>query len=355
MDMGQQIADCVNQLTAAHGGICDARAFSGPQQNLSSPTGSDLVIGAAGKPVELMLGPVVLTTNQVIKVQRSSSILGMPSAVDTTTSVFGSMIMQAPGSNLGAVVELDGGTNVLQDLTINGNKANNPVSGSDIFVNRASHVQLFRVSALNSNHNGILVYSDRPGTDTNGNPTGNQSCCSKFLEISASGNAHAGLFLSNTADIYIATSSFENNSGNGIELSDSPTLRIENSDLGGNLADGIHMYGSADGISSNKQIIVGNQFGNNGQHDIEISGPYSAQNLISSNEFIGSKRRQSGYDGIHIENSGLNNIVGNTFFASSHPFAACIHISNSQQMDQLVGNLCAEKISRPYVIVRNGR
>ncbi len=343
MDMGQQIADCVSQLTAQNGGICDARAFSGPQQDTAGATGSALFIGSLGRPVQLMLGSVALFTNQVIKVQANSSIVGMPS-VPGTGNLFGSSIIAAAGSNLGAVVEMDGGWNTLQDLQIDGNKNNNPSGGAGVLVNKSNRVEMFRVTVQNAPTHGILIYSGPPATDANGRHTGNESCCGKLQQVMAVSSGRVGLYLSGTADIYVSLSNFDNNGTTGIELNDSPTIRLEHSEIGGNLGNGIRIYGSASGLSSSKEMIVGNQFGNNRLHDILISGPYAGSNLISSNEFIGSDRRLSGYHGIHIENNGMNTIMGNTFFTSSHPFAACVYISGDYVKDQLIGNLCAEHV-----------
>src|SRR5262249_62025034 len=139
-----------------------------------------------------------------------------------------------------------------------------------------------------------------------------ESCCAKLSKIMSIANGQAGLHLANTADIFISLSEFENNGTFGIELNNSPTARIEHSDLGGNAQDGIRIYGSASSpLQSNKEIIVGNQFGNNTRYDINIAGldakakkHASTGSLISSNEFIGSATRPAGYAAIHIVDSG---------------------------------------------------
>src|SRR5262249_49327233 len=114
--------------------------------------------------------------------------------------------------------------------------------------------------------------------------------------------------------------------------------------------DGIRIYGTGGSpLQSNRQIIVGNQFGNNGRHDIAIHGfdeatrkYVSTGNLISSNEFIGSPTRPAGYDAIHIVDSADNTIVANTFSAPrGHPFRSCISISGERAgKDQVSGNTC---------------
>jgi hypothetical protein len=349
-DMGAKIANCVSVLTAAsaNGGICDARNFSGAQHDTSSPSTSTLFIGAANKPVELLLGAVTLTANRITKVQGGSSIVGFPAALGA-----GSIIKAAVGFGAGAVVELDGGANLLQDLVVDGD--NQSTATSAIFVNLSGGVSMFRVVAQNATSHGILIFSHYSTSPTQPH---DESCCAKLVQIRSISNKGTGLYSTNTADVFISLSEFEDNGLSGIELNDSPTYRIEHSDIGGNGrlhdptngGDGISIFGDGTGYSANGQIILGNQFGNNYGHDIQISDS-SFNNLVSSNEFIGSSNppdgpgRMSGADSIHIlndeSNSGNNQIVGNTFYASSTPLHACINISGSSTArDQVVDNLC---------------
>jgi Right handed beta helix region len=201
-------------------------------------------------------------------------------------------------------------------------------------------VEMFRVTAQNAPGYGVELYSSPR----------NESCCAKLQKVMAIANGQAGLHLANTADVFISLSEFENNGTFGIELNNSPTARIEHSDLGGNALDGIRIYGTAGSpLQSHRQMIVGNQFGNNGRYDIAIAGfdeagrrQVSTGNLISSNEFIGSPTRPAGYEAIHIVDSGDNTIVGNTFSApQGHPYSSCIGISGTREgKDQVSGNTC---------------
>ena len=102
-------------------------------------------------------------------------------------------------------------------------------------------------------------------------------------------------------------------------------------------------------MPSDKDIIVGNQFGYNTKHDINIVGfDYKANkhssggHLISNNEFVGSARRPSGYDAIHIVDSGDNLIVSNSFFATRrNPYRFCISIEGGHELpDQINNNYC---------------
>jgi hypothetical protein len=333
-DAGVKIAKCIAALPA-QGGVCDARELSGQQ---SAAAGFN--VGAPNKPVELILGPVTLMTGGTIHVQAKSSIVGMPAAAGISSDQSATVVKAADNTSLGAVVQVDGSLAVLQDVTVDGNRKGAPKGGAAILVNAANRAEIFRVTAQNAAGYGIEIYSTER----------NESCCAKLSKVMAIANAQAGLHLAHTADVFISLSEFENNGTFGIELNNSPTTRIEHSDMGGNVLDGIRVYGTGSSrLQSSRQIITGNQFGNNGRYDISIAGfdpaggkHVSTGNLISSNEFIGSPTRPAGYDAIHIVDSGENTIVANTFSAPrGHPYSSCISISGTQEMpDNVTGNTC---------------
>jgi hypothetical protein len=334
VDAGEKIAKCIGALPP-QGGVCDARELSGKQM-----AGSSFTVGGPEKPVELMLGPVTLITKGTIHVQAKSSIVGMPAALGVGTDQSATVIQAADNTTLGAVVQVDGTFAVLQDLTVDGNKKAAPQGAVGILVNKAARIEMFRVTAQNAPSYGIEFYSSEH----------DESCCAKVSKVMAIANGQAGLHLANTADVMIGLSEFENNGTFGIELNNSPTARIEHCDLGGNALDGIRIYGTGSSpLQSNREMIVGNQFGNNRQYDINVAGFDDATkrhvsniNLISSNEFIGSSSRPAGYEAIHLVDSGENTIVGNTFSATSdHPYSACIAIYGDRELpDQVSGNTC---------------
>lgn len=333
-DAGEKITQCIAALPS-QGGVCDARELSGRQMAASGFT-----VGAPGKPVELMLGPITLAAGSTIHVQAKSSIVGMPAGAGISSDQSATVIKAADNTSLAAVVQVDGSLAVLQDLTVDGNKKGAPKGGAAILVNAANRVEMFRVTAQNAAGYGIELYSTER----------NESCCAKLSKIMAIGNGLAGLHLANTADVFISLSEFEENGTFGIELNNSPTARIQHSDVGGSALDGIRVYGTGSSrLQSNRQIILGNQFGNNGHYDISIAGYdtagkryVSTGHLISSNAFIGSPTRPAGYEAIHIVDSGENTIFGNTFSAPrDHPYSSCIGISGEREMpDNVSGNTC---------------
>ena len=282
----------------------------------------------------------MLMAGGTIVIQAKSSIVGMPASAGIGSDQSPSVIKAADRSRLDAVVQMSGPFAVLQDVTVDGNKKGAPNGNVGILVDKANRIEMFRVTAQNAPRHGIEIYS-----------RDNESCCAKLSKVMSVGNGGSGLHLANTADVFISLSEFEDNGANGVELENSPTTRLEHSDFGGNSVDGIRVYGSAASrLQSNRQVIVGNQFGNNAQNDIHILGfDYAGKkhvctgHLISSNEFIGSDKRPAGYDAIHISDSGENNIVNNIFSATpAHPYRYCIFIEGNYELpDQVNGNFCA--------------
>src|SRR5689334_16632943 len=67
-DAGEKITKCIAALPPT-GGVCDARNLAGEQASASGFT-----VGSPSKPVELMLGPVMLLTRGTIHVSAKSSI-----------------------------------------------------------------------------------------------------------------------------------------------------------------------------------------------------------------------------------------------------------------------------------------
>src|SRR5262249_46280847 len=176
------------------GGICDARELSG-QQTVSA----GFTVGRPGKPVELMLGPVILSTKGTIYVQAKSSIAGMPAAAGIGFEQSPSVIKAGDNTALAAVVQIDGFLAVLQDLTVDGNKKGAPQGGVGILVNKANRAEMFRVTAQNAPTYGIQFYSSDK----------DESCCAKLSKIMAIANAQAAMHLPNTAGVLPCPSASE--------------------------------------------------------------------------------------------------------------------------------------------------
>src|SRR6476646_1196165 len=147
-DAGEKIAQCLAALPET-GGVCDARNLSGGQQSASGFT-----VGSPSKPVELMLGPTTLIVGKPIILQARSSIVGLPSASGIGGYQGATLIKARDGANLPAVVQVEGPLAVLQDVTIDGNKAKNSGRGIGLLVNRQSRADLTRVTVQNAPGDG---------------------------------------------------------------------------------------------------------------------------------------------------------------------------------------------------------
>jgi parallel beta-helix repeat protein len=160
---------------------------------------------------------------------------------------------------------------------------------------------------------------------------------------------------------------YENNGANGLELSalnGCPGARIEASnDFGGNSASGLRIGSGLyrGGQSNSEMFIMGNQWGNNNNHDLYITGWDSTNSHIAAraitilgNQFIGlvNSAATNTYDAIHVEDSAANTIEGNTI-NSSQPSGATYRygireIQNSGHklgVDEIDGNYFHASVS----------
>ncbi|MCU1312131.1 MAG: hypothetical protein JWO20_3256 [Candidatus Angelobacter sp.] len=261
------------------------------------------------------------TQSATITLGANAGMVGAPSAMAIGLAVQTQvMLKQADGANLAAMINAAGGFNVIQDMTVDGNKAKNLSAGPNILINQANRVEIMRVTTQNSNSHGIQFTSST---------FGKESCCGKMTKLMSISNSGNGIYALNTSDLFVTMSEIENNSQNGIELMDSPAMRLENSDIGGNGLDGVFVHASGTGIQSVGQIIVGNQFGYGYRHDIHIVGNVgstttSLVNSIVANSFLASANRtpNNTYDDILLVDGGQNVITGNFFGSSASPHAA---------------------------------
>jgi hypothetical protein len=226
-------------------------------------------------------------------------------------SIPNTMIMMANGANLASIVTINGYFAGIQDINIDGNQANNS-AGSNIVVN--SGVNRFEISRVTSGHahtNG-LTYSS----------------AGKIFKLLAYENLNDGLSCNAAGDTFITDSEFENNGGNGIELSSCPSTRIIHSDFGMNSLNlpntcGLNIHGTST-LPSYGILVSTNQFGNNELNELCITGTSSGggssanANNIVGNSFVGSQFYQAAntYSELKLVDGGLNTIHGNEFFAS---------------------------------------
>lgn len=287
------------------------------------------------------------STSAIITLGRGAEILGT-SEGEGITSCGGAnslpavvTLQMANSANLAELIDITGGNAVIHGIALNGNASNNASAGPNIYVNGALRVTIEHVVTSNSVSHGISMYSSG---------TSNASGSGKLFRVMSCQNGGDGVFSQGTADWYVSNSEFESNTSNGIELSDSPTWRVEHNDLGYNGGQGIYVYGSGTGLGANGEIIVGNQFAS-AKNDIDISGwgqsssvQVSRMNVIVGNEFYGcSLRRDATYDGIYIQDSGDNVVGPNTFqIIASHRLNSLVHInqttSSREDGDSLIGN-----------------
>ena len=254
------------------------------------------------------------------------------------------MLKQANSTNLSAMIEVTGDRVTLADFVLDGNKANNSSGGVGIYVNAGNRPSLRYVTTQNHKTHGIHIAS----TSTN-----NEAGSGKMIGVMSINNGSDGVFSENTADWMATQSEFEDNGAYGLELSDSPTWRINQNDFGGNAEDGFYAYGSGSGLSSSGLIITANQFGNQTKRDIYIVGHNGAtatsqSNLITGNIFYGSSNRADNtYSQIVLTDGGQNTIGPNFHLSSASPHSSKypIEITETSSGRSVANNILMGKVN----------
>jgi hypothetical protein len=245
-----------------------------------------------------------------------------------------------------------GGSGASIDIAVGPNL--NASAGANIKV-LGVRSRLDHVNSIHAATHGIQI----------GDPTRNNvAAATKLDHVMSLFNSGDGIYGVNTTDAHLGgQSEVENNLGIGVNLFNCGAWRIVANDIGGNAAGGIKVEGTIDSVptthpNSFGQIILGNQFGNNGGHDIDIEGydhmgrgSVSLYNTISSNQFIGSWLRVEGsFDAIHIEDSGANSITANTVWQGPpSAYRNGIGIYESAQGRELTDTVASNTINGPKV------
>ncbi len=348
-DACAQIQNAINAAIAQGGGIVDARAFHGRQVCAAGITvGGSTSHGSQN--VLLEVGNATFFLPSIV-VNNNSSIVG-PYQARSATIYPPANFVESPGANSNpfirfATVQGSGEAEpLLENLVIDGNcrtwsprsfpgagTCKNPTEGPGMIAGLVilRHVQ-FRDFAAD----GIYVTS------------GNSDA---WIDVESYFNGGDGLHLVHASDLFITESQFEANHRYGIETTNSPTLRLTHSDVGGNTEGGWYDSETAAGPWSGRQIVIGNQFGNNNGNDISWVGydasarRYTSDGwVIVGNSFIGSDSRTNNtYSAINIQDSMGNVIVGNYFECGglhNYNYAVNIHESapGREGQDTVVGN-----------------
>ena len=410
-DCGAKI-NAADSAIGANGGIImvDARTCGTVWSTLVSISAGHTLrfISAPGA------APEVLTSAGISLDGTSAGLDGQSSSLNNV------LIAAANGSNLPYVVRMNGAFQSLTNIEIDGNLANNPTGGAAILVTNSAIRPFFhRVNAQNapsfgiyfnstgavfdghmdnsyilSNQGGGLMlrnttdlFIDNTALDVNGSigtvNTQNAATggCAANCVTWVSGpkwttdSSLVGTkiiigttfyFISSIQSATVLTISAAPGTQSGvnygiganIELSDSPGLRLEHSDIGGGGSCGLWIYGTAAGKQSTREIIgPGNQFGNTNNHDICIAGwdvagaNYAAGqfSIIQGNSFIGliTGATTNKWDHIYCIDCTNLQIVDNNMFSLNNPL-------QNKAAIEYVENLNAEGTkARPAIIEGN--
>lgn len=257
-----------------------------------------------------------------ITLNDGSVITGEPLAMATNTTPPNRLRM-ADGANLSAILTVKGSFATIKDIEIDGNRTKNPNAGPNILIKNGARLEVERVVSGNSNSHGMEL---------------DNTAAPKIFKLMTYQNKGDGLFcngsLAGGGDAFVLDSEFEANQANGIELSNCPAWRIQQSDISLNTqsvpgACGIKIYGTFRGGQVNVEQIVHNQFGDQFRDDICIEG-YNSGNTslgdnIVGNVFLGTSKwlAANTYNNIKLTDGGAYVITANTFRASYSPTTAC--------------------------------
>jgi hypothetical protein len=240
------------------------------------------------------------------------------------------ILKEADNANLPALIKMTGGANVIQGITVNANCPPSNIgagpchenAGYGIWIDACTRCGIESSQVQYAFSHGIQIESTTwPNNESGG---------AVVFKSQAVFNGGDGVRLQNTADVNILESQLDSNLGQGLNAINSPTFRITKSDVGGNGFNG-SISTNANGVTETCNIvtqvsgggmIVGNQIGNNSNHQIFINAwdsVHSAQcttaqtNVIVGNEIFNNLHNPpDSFDGILIENSANNTISGNT-------------------------------------------
>jgi hypothetical protein len=299
------------------GNDCGARVVAADQALGSSP-GIIQVSGECGSefgmPVTLTEGHSIefthggtYTVKAPIILGPSASLSGLPNASDDAPV----RLVEAPGANLPYIVRMSGHS-VLRDILLDGNGKQNPGGLDDILVQDANRVHILDVTARGAARDDLHVSST--GTS---NRSGDGYLGPNVLLQHAGRDA---MFIERSYDWIVGSQvEFESSGRDGLHGEDSAAFRCNGCDFGGN-----GRYGAASvtvnerGNTSCGWMIVGSQFGNNGQGDFYANGSASSIALnglhtLTGNGFIQSHTTPNTYNSITLLDAGGNTISGNTW------------------------------------------
>jgi hypothetical protein len=304
-DLGEKLRKAYDALTA-DGGIIDARDQGGDQV-VADPV---VLGGNWAKMVTLLLGRANIRVRGTITLGRGCAIVGQPTGawvwkpVAAARPPVGTHLIA--DAAIPAVIDLGDPTGkrgdgfgtvaTLRDLTLHAG------TGALFAVVRATNVGRADLTDL------TVVGSGAPG---HGIALEHCPTCrlTRVISIRHSAPNCAGLYLVQTNDTFVTTSEFMLNAL-GVVLVNSSAVRFVQNDVSGNAGDGIVASGRSSGL-----IAIGNQFVDNGGHDIGIDadpGSAWAAHVISANRFNGSDARPDNTRAaVRLANSTASTLTGN--------------------------------------------
>lgn len=268
-----------------------------------------------------------------ITIGATGGIVGEPAGSAPNNTSAPVILKQASGANLGVLVTM-GQQSFLRDVTIDGNNAGN------------TNTVCVQVTGIRTDFQGVNVANCPSHGIQLGTSGTNVAAAAKLHKVMVNFSGGSGLYILNSADHMINESEFENSGRYGIESSNSATVRMVNSDIGGNAMGGINATCSRKGpINAVGWMITNNQFGSNRGNDLSATGagpPYCLYGwTIVGNSFLGPPpaTQDDTIDAIHLDSGGRHTISGNFIYNQGQRYRYMVGIfsTNAAELADVIG------------------
>lgn len=305
-------ADCGAKINAAITALSSSPGEVWVDSRCGMTISTAVTIGAQ-QVLRFVQGGVWTISNTITS---SGSIIGeaVGSSIPNGTTV---ALKQANSTNLAYMVRLASPGASIENIEVNGNKANNSSTATiGIDVYRATSTVL-RYNYVHDTH-GVGIEDE---STSESSEDANVMLADHNFMYNTDGDC---MQINNAPDAVLTQNFFENCVGHGLQLNNSGGARITGTnDFGIDTLSGLYITGTTTGSGSPFVIVTGNQFGNNLSHDIEVVGRISSTNISFNNTitgnmfFSGSGKTSNTYDAIRLEDSFGNAVSGNAIDSST--------------------------------------
>lgn len=314
-DMGQKVNNAlaflngpgivqINASTPGENFAC-TQVTVGNNQTLQFTQGGNYFFGGASCPGQ---GGIVLAGN-------NAAIIGI-GLVRSNGAPPNAQVTLIAGTNAllpNGVVQITGGGDSIQNLIIDGDKANSGTAAGApvLYINKAPSTILSRITVQNGNGPGISLVST----------TANESGSQNYDGVLVLFNAGAGIVATNTSDAVIyGNSQIQGNGAQGISCYGCSAWRLNGVDITANGGDAIYSHSDGASLPAGQWTITAmfEQQNQGACLHTDASATFQNVNYIVVGGLCNASGGSGTANGITFSNSGRN-IVNGVVFSGSPP------------------------------------